>query len=621
MLYSLKKLLNFNKKKYVVESNLYKQDLENLIKNVNEKFIKKDEKFRRYTQLFSSFFYGFSRNNISYLEEILPTLIKLSKEFKDYPKSGNMQLEKIASGLIFYNLKVLELKNCDSFYKSIITKIFEINSDAILAEAEKDILFILEKASDENSIIFIIKELNRISLNKKQKKITINLKKCSSLEYMLSPIDNNIISAMLQEKIPFSFNGSNKLEHYIAISYQYLDKEFISVENKQIMLDFISYKINSEKPKQLNKQFLEYHTLAYYIKSESMLYRLQCLLYKLGIKHFCLNHTNIFFQESINVKKIVCLTEIPSKIIDKINYYSEMKEIKDFYKLLNENCVNENSTISKILNEININNNKKLCIFLEEKISKEFDFDFFFTYINFNSENKFNENILFNILNKKTNLIKFTQNSKVLSDEFVLMKDFIERLLLFYSTSKVLNIIFLIFEDDNFNLSYLRDTHYQLNKIIVFNESTDINQDKIKMISNPKNLKEIHDNVSLLARQIQQRNFKLNGQERLIELQKETDGNLTIEVPLKNHSLIKIGQELNICVGGGSYADSINCGNCYIINIIENNKMKYCIEINTNDFSIKQAKGVCNSEVNQSDLNWIDSVLSKFYKEKLTSTN
>jgi hypothetical protein len=181
----------------------------------------------------------------------------------------------------------------------------------------------------------------------------------------------------------------------------------------------------------------------------------------------------------------------------------------------------------------------------------------------------------------------------------------------FYNDKRILKIIANITKED---IPLFKDTLNMTDIVSDFNIKSDDNQKIKKLIKKPKSIKELHDFLSVLTTQIKQRNFSLPKQEELLSLEfsirKE---GLSIKIPTMNHDLIEIGQKLNICVGGGHYADKIKNEKCLILTIFKNSILTYCIEIHPESFEILQAKGAFNAPVPKKDLDWI--------KEKLEILN
>lgn len=88
----------------------------------------------------------------------------------------------------------------------------------------------------------------------------------------------------------------------------------------------------------------------------------------------------------------------------------------------------------------------------------------------------------------------------------------------------------------------------------------------------------------------------LNQREDVLHLDKsviETDKNkFTIRVPKTHLDLVRLGQELNFCIGNGFYTDSVISGNCSIIALFNDRKPVYVIQFNRYD--IMQAYGYDN---------------------------
>ena len=111
-----------------------------------------------------------------------------------------------------------------------------------------------------------------------------------------------------------------------------------------------------------------------------------------------------------------------------------------------------------------------------------------------------------------------------------------------------------------------------------------------------KTFNNLHDMISRLATKAKQENFEL-GQREIIEHDKESfkyqDKIYHINIPKTNHELIEVGESLDICVGGGHYAQEIIKGNIFIFTIKENDKTIGCVEIDKSR-RVRQARSFYN---------------------------
>jgi hypothetical protein len=108
----------------------------------------------------------------------------------------------------------------------------------------------------------------------------------------------------------------------------------------------------------------------------------------------------------------------------------------------------------------------------------------------------------------------------------------------------------------------------------------------------PKSFREIHDVLSDSILKVKHENVPLN--QSLSLLDGKSLDNYVIEVPMESKTLIQTSKELHHCVH--TFKDAILAGRCQIINLLENGKRKYTVEIrNDGEYFIGQFKG-CRNE-------------------------
>ena len=179
----------------------------------------------------------------------------------------------------------------------------------------------------------------------------------------------------------------------------------------------------------------------------------------------------------------------------------------------------------------------------------------------------------------------------------------------YYNDKRILKLIAQMNKNE---IHFMKDSIEMIKIINKYNDKVQESSQKIKkLIKKPKSFKEIHDYLSILTTQIKQKNFDLIGQEKIINLEKYSNKNLSIKIPLKNYDLIEIGQKLSICVGGGHYANKINNKESLIMTVFKNNQLTYCVELDYNNYNIIQARGAFNNKVKPKDLDIITNIVSK----------
>lgn len=186
----------------------------------------------------------------------------------------------------------------------------------------------------------------------------------------------------------------------------------------------------------------------------------------------------------------------------------------------------------------------------------------------------------------------------------------------FYNDKRILKLIANITKED---VLVLRDTIDMMDIVYSHNLKSPKDQQVKRLIKKPKKIKELHDFLTVITSQIKQRNFSLKEfQDDLNELEKSVDVvlGLSIKVPKMNYDLIEIGQKLNICVGGGSYAEKINSQKCLIFTVFKKGILSYCIEVTPRTYKLIQAKASFNEPLPSKDYIWLIDQLSLFKEFK-----
>lgn len=137
------------------------------------------------------------------------------------------------------------------------------------------------------------------------------------------------------------------------------------------------------------------------------------------------------------------------------------------------------------------------------------------------------------------------------------------------------------------DINYLNDTAVMYKKLVT--------AESFQQSFFNGNLKEIHDRLSVEITNIKKKNVPITYSKSMQNLAFNF-GEFTFELAKDTHELIKVGQEMHICVGG--YDDYALSGQSIIVLMkkITENGTKYvgCIELNK-DKKLIQAKAVCNN--------------------------
>lgn len=153
------------------------------------------------------------------------------------------------------------------------------------------------------------------------------------------------------------------------------------------------------------------------------------------------------------------------------------------------------------------------------------------------------------------------------------------------------------------------------NEFVSYNFTDAITQlweykDKIIAPQDFKDMRDIHDNISLQYKRIGQEDYDFNIPERIEKLDGIQLDNDIIIVPKTRHELLDWGQKMNNCIA--SYHKEFHTGRTIILGVKEDDKIKYNIEINGG--RIIQFMENRNRRVNQET---IDKYKKVFVKHKL----
>lgn len=119
--------------------------------------------------------------------------------------------------------------------------------------------------------------------------------------------------------------------------------------------------------------------------------------------------------------------------------------------------------------------------------------------------------------------------------------------------------------------------------------------------SNLNTITKLHDFLAQESTKLQHLPFDLNQEEHhkslkfVHEKEMEDLEGFKIFVAQKNYDLINWGVILHNCVGGAGYAEKAKTGKSVLVGILQNDEVKYCVEII--DKKINQIEGKCRSKV------------------------
>jgi len=169
-------------------------------------------------------------------------------------------------------------------------------------------------------------------------------------------------------------------------------------------------------------------------------------------------------------------------------------------------------------------------------------------------------------------------------------------------------IIYPIFGQQGYN-SIIKDTNEMILRIqrylrneeelILDEEQMDFCIESLKNIkkSKIKTIANLHDMLSKLLTKLGQPNYDLKQDKKILEYNKKeivlNNEHFEIFIPSKNHDLIDIGESLNICVGNGYYGKNVLNQKITILSLVQEEKIKACIEIDSENGRIIQS--VCEN--------------------------
>jgi hypothetical protein len=302
------------------------------------------------------------------------------------------------------------------------------------------------------------------------------------------------------------------------------------------------------------------------------------------------------FNTNYSNKDKISMTDF-IQLIKSNNKHWEPKSLVLEHDLI-ANIANSNSIKELILKYTNTSN-KRLELYIMKNLHKTHLLE----ELKFLSDLNLSAELLCNILDSNC-LLDYSDFSQMYRHQIKL-----SLFLNFYSLKKVINL-YIKFKKCKYPFYLINDTMAMINIVLGYNMD---NTNPIReLIVKPKSIEEIHDFLSKLTQQLKQSNFYLSSQKELLVLEKYKKDDLRIKVPLHNHDLIEIGQELCICVGGGSYAQKIIRNTSNILTVYNKEKLSYCIELNKKK-EIIQAKGNYNSTMPMKEQEWIKQIISESF--------
>jgi hypothetical protein len=179
--------------------------------------------------------------------------------------------------------------------------------------------------------------------------------------------------------------------------------------------------------------------------------------------------------------------------------------------------------------------------------------------------------------------IKKFSHSAFISEDLLVQ---LQNMLSTYNEKRVVQL-FSVYEEDDF----LEDTVQMYERLFENN----IEIDTI-LPEKPKNIRELHSIFSRECEKIEVPKNSLKQDLDYLDNQPFLDG-LTLFVPKTTHDLITIGNQLQICVGNGLYAQKVLKKQCNIVAVKnKDGKFTNCIEFHKNH--IIQGRGYRNSDMN-----------------------
>jgi hypothetical protein len=239
-------------------------------------------------------------------------------------------------------------------------------------------------------------------------------------------------------------------------------------------------------------------------------------------------------------------------------------------------------------------------------------------FSNFVYKNKVNFtfiNLLLALKNNNYNydrMVTFLSENKVqYNEDYNSLDYFVSNLKKHFSEEKCFNVLKMIQQKD---VEFLHDIAYSLDSI--GNSSSDLFKQMVKDLSF-KNIKQLHDEVSQVSELMSQaRDVVSLKQEAIESLDGKNVLSYVIKLPETNFELIKIGQSLNLCVGNGGYFEKVMNNESFIISLNKNDKYHACIEIDTDDLTIKQAKLFANKDLDNKTKGIIKTLLDQIRKQR-----
>lgn len=551
--YSLIKNNNFIIEK-IKENNLIYKILENTITTNNLKNNSKKEIFLNIIEFIK-------KNNIENKEQ-------LSKDcFDEILKKNNMSIyyrTYLLSVLLKFKLRkeqVIVLKYL-LYLKRMLNKEISINSIESFLAIEK--YYFQHRYSEYPSIIpkgkkFKKEELDLIKKLLMKEGLVVSRKKKRNKLPLLFFLNNNNIEFNLNEMMSIIKEADN---------FSFLVKEnhlFLNYYKKHLLKNKEDYIL--------------------FFKTENGLEYLKKICNKTNIYYWIINNEFISFKYLIGNKEYN-LNEV---------YYSPVLDYDDVQKFFNDYDL-KNKKVRKAIYE-NIYNEDNgvvnLGIFNRIIAMKQ-------NFLNIDEQKLLPLISYYNILNN-IDIFELVKNINSLFDLSM------DRLVYLISNSnEVISqpIIYPIFGQQGYD-SIIRDTNEMILRIqrylrneeelILDDEQMDFCIDSLKNIkkSKIKTIANLHDMLSKLLTKLGQPNYDLKQDKKFLEYDKDeivlNNEKFEIFIPSKNHDLIDIGESLNICVGNGYYGKNVLNQKITILSLIQEAKIKACIEIDSENGKIIQS--------------------------------
>lgn len=252
------------------------------------------------------------------------------------------------------------------------------------------------------------------------------------------------------------------------------------------------------------------------------------------------------------------------------DYYLEIPN--EIFAYLEE-YIKENDIRKLSINIFGFSSKRSLQIIRTKANNNNLDYRILYLIKVLSKDKNYNKDLILNTFAKIESNIEFLFRNINKSNISLLEKYFNEK-----------QIIEIIVGD----LQLINDIFLMLKKLIE-------NNIELTKIKEYKKTKELHDYLTLLCSRIKN-DFDLEQRPDILILEgRKLVDNFNIIVPRTHLDLVKLGQELNFCIGNGHYSKEVKNKKCSIIAIYENDKPRYGVQFTRYD--VLQAKGLSNSSI------------------------